>query len=64
MWQKSPKPCEEPLLFAHEQAKVEIKLEKEAKAEAKRLAEIAKKDVENKKREVLIYFCSRSETFI
>lgn len=50
---KSPKPCEEPLLFAHEQAKVEIKLEKEAKAEAKRLAEIAKKDVENKKRELL-----------
>lgn len=48
------KPWDEPLLAGHEQAKLERKVQKAAKLEAKRQAEQAKRDVESQKREVMI----------
>ncbi|KAG0553679.1 hypothetical protein M758_12G030500 [Ceratodon purpureus] len=47
------KPWDEPLLAAHDQAKLQRKLQKEAKLEAKRLAEEAKRDAEIQQRELL-----------
>lgn len=49
---KSVKPWDEPLLLAHEQVKMDRKAQKEAKAEAKRLAEVAKREAQIQQREV------------
>lgn len=51
--QKVSKPRDEPLLTAHDQAKLERKAQKAAKAEANRLAEEAKRDAEIQQRELL-----------
>lgn len=56
------KPWDEPLLTGHEQAKLERKMQKAAKLEAKRQAEQAKRDAESQKLEVLINFGLPSET--
>lgn len=50
---KVAKPWDEPLLTGHEQAKLERKMQKAAKLEAKRQAEQAKRDAESQKLELL-----------
>jgi len=52
------------LLAGHEQSKLERTLQKEAKLEAKRQAEQAKRDAEIQKREVLIIPVNILKSFI
>lgn len=51
--QRVSKPWDEPLLAVHDQAKLQRKVQKEAKVEAKRLAEEAKRIAEIQQRELL-----------
>jgi len=53
--QRFAKPWEEPLLAAHDQAKLNLIAKEEAKVEAKRLAEEERRNCERQQREVTLF---------